>query len=304
MAWFRNVSRVMLLLVVAVFVVRSHRARHQSSLEFTRLLADNAADCTPIGDVRFSGEPLGAVIQELTRRSGVPIAVDWRSLELAGIDRESPVEVELQSASLLGAICEVAEAIGRGTARVIVSHEEHGYLIAARDPVVEPETYLRVYDVRDLLADVEPAGREDGRTTDYQLYRLRWQPAGAVFGRGPFRPAVEGLTEWDPNQLRAEMTDCLFRRIPSFPDPHHQYQQGSSENWIEMIDGRIWYFAGPRAQALLEGRLASLRAHDLSALPKLHPVLYVDCTVGIRDDFMHNPFSTYYKALDAKAEKP
>jgi len=94
--------------------------------------------------------PFEKVVNYLAGLTGENFYVDWRQLEAAGLDVNSPVSVNLQNVSALVVLRAVLENLGGGNIRVgfcIVDGVVH---ISTADDLVR-YTVTRVYNVRDLI---------------------------------------------------------------------------------------------------------------------------------------------------------
>jgi hypothetical protein len=112
-----------------------------------------------IADVRLADVGIGVAFDQLRDSTGLDIFVNWKSLEVAGIDRNAPVSLHLKNKKLsisLDLILTVAgaehEALGYSV--------DDGVVVVSTRADLDKNTLTRVYDVRDLLPAPAGAARD------------------------------------------------------------------------------------------------------------------------------------------------
>jgi len=106
--------------------------------------------------VQFESARLGDVIDSLRGVSGANIFVNWKSLEGAGIDRNTPVSASLRNIKFSKALNVILDSVGGGQTRLGYTIDEGVITISTADDLSK-NVVVRVYDIRDLLAGRSPS---------------------------------------------------------------------------------------------------------------------------------------------------
>ena len=107
----------------------------------------------------FDGVDLQSVVDFIREVSGVNIVVDWNTLEQAGIDRTATtVTLTLADVTCEKMLKEVLATTGGAMAPLGFILDE-GVLRISTKENLDSHTALRVYDVEDLIADVDVTSR-------------------------------------------------------------------------------------------------------------------------------------------------
>lgn len=117
-------------------------------------------------EFRVDGIPFEEVLSLLSKSSGANFGVRWNQLELAGVDRQALVSVDLRSVTLAKALSVVLESVE--PADVTLGYYVHENVITITLSHA-PRTNLitRVYDVTDMMyriPDIQPGGSGGGST--------------------------------------------------------------------------------------------------------------------------------------------
>ena len=100
----------------------------------------------------------------LAQLSGANFSVRWNQLELAGIDRQTPVSVSLNNITLAKALNVVLESVE--TADVTLGYYVHENVITITlSHTRRTNLITRVYDVTDMMfriPDIDPSGNGGG----------------------------------------------------------------------------------------------------------------------------------------------
>ena len=104
-----------------------------------------------IPELQFDGAGLTDVIDFLRDASGMNIVVEWRALENAGVDRNSPVSVRVRDVKFSRALDMILRDISGGTVPLGYSIDGNVIRISTGENL-DALTDIRAYDVRDILA--------------------------------------------------------------------------------------------------------------------------------------------------------
>jgi hypothetical protein len=104
----------------------------------------------PLPPAKFQNKPLGELVDFLRNSGRVNIFVNWRALDQAGLDKSTPVTVDLSNHTLDQGLARVLDAAGRPDARLDWSFDDDVITISLEDDLAS-DVIIRVYDVRDLI---------------------------------------------------------------------------------------------------------------------------------------------------------
>ncbi|MFA7235728.1 MAG: nucleotide-binding protein [Phycisphaeraceae bacterium] len=136
--------------------------------------------------VDFRANELANVIHYLRLITGTNFVVQWRSLEAAGISRETPITMQLDNVTAERALRLILDDAGGDLVKLSYTIEE-GVVIIATHEFLAAKTEIRTYDIRDLIAPIPAESaeitREDRVTAVMDLIRNSvardcWVPVG------------------------------------------------------------------------------------------------------------------------------
>ena len=94
---------------------------------------------------------LEEAINRLCNLTHSQILVDWKSLESAGIDRNSAVNLRVGNVSLSTALSVILEIVTGGQTKLAFRAEESGIIRVSTAEMLAKEGMTRVYNIRDLI---------------------------------------------------------------------------------------------------------------------------------------------------------
>jgi hypothetical protein len=100
--------------------------------------------------VEVRGMRLDKFLSYLADAAGVNVFVEWRALESAGIDAGVPVTLDLRNVPASAALERALAEVGGGNVRLAYEIDEGVVRVSTADELAK-HTWVRVYDVRDLL---------------------------------------------------------------------------------------------------------------------------------------------------------
>ena len=104
-------------------------------------------------ELKFDAIPFADVIDFLRDVTGANIEVRWRTLEAAGIDRNTPVTIRLRDVRFSKALQSILGDVGGGTVKIGYTVGE-GVITISTEEELSKDTLTRVYDIRDLIIEV------------------------------------------------------------------------------------------------------------------------------------------------------
>jgi general secretion pathway protein D len=103
--------------------------------------------------LQFDAVGFSDVIDFLRDVSGANLFVNWKSLEAAGIDRNTPVSASLRNIKFSKALSIILESVGGGAAKLGYTVDEGVITISTADDLAR-NVVVRVYDIRDLIVNI------------------------------------------------------------------------------------------------------------------------------------------------------
>jgi hypothetical protein len=105
-----------------------------------------------IKEFSAKSEPFEAVLEKLQELAGITFLARWKPLESAGIERQTPVSMEVRNLPLSGTIRILLDHVGGGTANLDFTTADGIIIITTKDDMYSafPHTPC-IYNVRDLL---------------------------------------------------------------------------------------------------------------------------------------------------------
>lgn len=103
-------------------------------------------------ELQFQGVTLGDAIEFMRDVSGANIAVNWKALEAAGVNRDTPVNLHLSHITLRKAMDMVLNEAAGGDA--LTYYVDEGVIEITTRELADRAMVTRVYDVQDLLMEI------------------------------------------------------------------------------------------------------------------------------------------------------
>ena len=210
-----------------------------------RYAASRPAGPAPTTAAEFDFEKVAVdkVFDFLHNLSGVNFVVNWRSLEQAGIARDTPVSLKARDISIARALDLVLDQLnaGRGRFECVYWVIDEGVVSVATGAALNTELRVRTWDVSDLLLVIPSAQRP--------------ALAGAA---GPSGPRT------DSGNTGRQESDNLFVRpanggAANRPDDPAALRQAQADNLVGMIKDSIgedmWQPTGKGNIRILRGQM-------------------------------------------------
>lgn len=206
--------------------------------------------------VDFQRSPFDQVIERLADRHRINVIVNWHDLNQAGIDRSTPVELDLPNEiTLKKALTELLEQAGGGL--VDVGYEvSDGVLTVATQGFLNKKTHPRVYDVKDLLMEIPDftdAPRMDLRDTTRRL------PPVSQSSSLPWKFGDDDDDEAEHDPERMTRLRQLIDLIQGTVDPDSWRDHGGAIGAIKEINGQLVITQNTAAHRKISGLLDKLR---------------------------------------------
>ncbi len=177
---------------------------------------------------------LERVINFLRDNTGTNIFVNWKALEAAGIDRNTPVSVNLHDAPFSKVLTTVLASVG-GTANLSYTVDDGVITISTKDDLnstVPPR--IATYDIRDLL--IQP-DNVPPPPLDAQAALQQASPGGGAGGGNIFTTATTANVT--PQAARDDIVKKITDAITSTVAPDTWRVSGGSIGSIQEISGQL-----------------------------------------------------------------
>ena len=217
-----------------------------------------------VGSMNLSGSQFKDVVQFLRDVGNVSIYVNWGALQAAGIDKSSPVSVNLRNVTFEKGLRTVLEDVGGG--QVDLRHDvDEGVITISTKDDLDTKTVTKVYDIRDLIA----------RVPNFEGPKLSLDSAGNNASSGLFAADGAAAGRGDSRQQQVENVLDLVRgtidrdswaneggTVGSIKELGGQIivtQTAENQRWVGDLLGKLREARGPQVQ--YEGeRFAEQRA--------------------------------------------
>lgn len=213
--------------------------------------------------VNFSSHAFGDVLQFYEQVSGLNMDIDWESLEMIGVDRESPVTLKLTNVTLETVLDRVLAKVSDPDIPAGWAVND-GILTIASDEVLRRNTLLEIYDIRDLLIDIPDytnAPQFDLNSAFQNSGGGRGGGGGGGGGRSPFtQTGGQGPGgQQGERRTRDEMIDEIVDIITSNVDYDGWQENGGETGSIREFNGNLIITNTPRNHRAIIGLLRKLR---------------------------------------------
>lgn len=180
--------------------------------------AAEAALRRPAGRVAFHGTPFDEALAQMERAAGMKFVVRWGDLRTVGYDPKAPVNLELNDLPIGVVLRRLLNSGGPPDNLPLDYTVRDGVIVVSTAPSVD-DTYVRIYDLADLIA----ADREWGARVG------RLMPP-----RPPAPPPADAVPD-EPNLKRREFAADLIEAIMAFAAPDSWREAGGNTG-----TGRLW----------------------------------------------------------------
>ena len=102
-------------------------------------------------DLTFKDDKLLDVVDFLRDVTGANIFINWRALELAGIEKETKISVHFKDVKFEKALATIIEIAGAGKAKLGSEVDEGVITVTTAEDLQQHTIVTKTYDIRDLL---------------------------------------------------------------------------------------------------------------------------------------------------------
>ncbi len=209
----------------------------------------------PLKEITAEQQGLEKVFNFLRDNTNTNIFVNWKALEAAGIDRNTPVSISLREIPFRKALTTILAEVGGGTANLGYTIDDGIITISTRDDLNSAKYQIvRVFDIRDLL--VQPQNRQApslslGQSTSTTIMSGSaggGQQGGQQGGQGQNGGQNGGIfgnqnttnqTQQDPTMARAAVVTNITDTIKSTVAPDSWRDNGGQIGSIRELNGQL-----------------------------------------------------------------
>lgn len=214
--------------------------------------------------VAFSDHAFGDVLQFYEQVSGLNMDIDWESLSMIGVDRESRVTLKLTNVTLETVLDRVLSKVSDPDIPAGWAVND-GILTIASDEVLRRNTLLEIYDIRDLLIDIPDYTNAPQFDLNSAFQNSGGGRGGGGGGGGGGRSPFTQTGGQGPGQqqgtrrTRQEMIDDIVDIITSNVDYEGWQENGGETGSIREFNGNLIITNTPRNHRAIIGLLRKLR---------------------------------------------
>lgn len=207
-----------------------------------------------VPQARFADATIEQVVQFVEAISQLNIDVDWTALEEIGVDRATPVSLNLSQVPLRTVLDRVLDKASPDRLSRAAWAVNDGILQIASDEALRKNTILAIYDIRDLLIVVP----DFDNAPEFDLSQVLQSSGGGGGGGGqsPFQNAEDEEEEGVPlEERRQQIVDIITQNI----DFDGWTENGGDTGRIQPLAGSLIITNTARNHREIGGLLSKLR---------------------------------------------
>lgn len=214
-------------------------------------------------EIVLDAQPFEQVISYLRELTGLNIVVNWTAMEAAAIEKEAEVSLKLADVTFDGGLCLILDAVGAGEIELAYDVLD-GVVIVSTKEDLSRRTFVRVYDVKDLVA----WSREEQKARIDSVIESVTKHAGGTVIRDAL---VKG---WMPDP-EEKTTDTLVELIRQTIDPESWREAGGNVGSISVLNSCLIIYQTNAAHRQVDQLLAALRkTRDLRKISEERKIVY------------------------------
>ena len=206
---------------------------------------------------QFNDTPLANVVNFIKGVSNLDVDPDWSSLSNAGIDKDTPVTLNLNNVPLRTVLDRVVEKISPdsfGTNGAGWAVNDGVITIASREVINKNKTIV-IYDIRDLL--IEIPNYTNAPTFDLQQVLQAASQRGGGGGQSPFK---DNNNQTVPRRSLEDLTNDIIQILTNNVDSQGWRENGGDTGFIQQLQGSLIITNTPANHRVIQGLLSQLRA--------------------------------------------
>ncbi|MBL8888084.1 MAG: hypothetical protein JNK16_15615 [Phycisphaerales bacterium] len=212
--------------------------------------------------VDFTETPLEKAVDWVAKTGSVKMDVDWPSLEKIGINKDTPVTVNLSTIRLDHLLDLIVSKVSPDPTSSAAWEVQDGVLRFASAEAINKSTLMVIYDIRDLLIEVP----DYNNVPQFDLNSALQSSGGGGSGSSPFSGGQQ--QQQGPQRTQEERTDELVRILTEQVDPDNWRENGGAVGFVSRFKGNLLITNTPknhRAIGSLLRRLREIRAMQVNS---------------------------------------
>lgn len=214
--------------------------------------------------VDFTETPLEKAVDWVAKTGSIKMDVDWPSLEKVGINKDTPVTINLSTIRLDHLLDLIVSKVSPDPTSAAAWEVQDGVLRFASAEAINKSTLMVIYDIRDLLIEVP----DYNQVPQFDLNSaLQASGGGGGGGQSPFSGGSQQSNQ-GPIRTVEERTDELVRILTEQVDPDNWRENGGAVGFISRFKGNLLITNTPknhRAIGSLLRRLREIRAMQVNS---------------------------------------
>jgi len=221
--------------------------------------------------LQFDAVGFSDVIDFLRDVSGANIFVNWKSLEAAGIDRNTPVSASLRNIKFAKALNVILDSVGGGQTKLGYTIDEGVITISTADDLSK-NVVVRVYDIRDLIVNIPDFTQAPQFSLDASQNQGGGGGGSGQLGQGGgsgglsvtntlFSGGGQSLNQQGRNQgpTRQDLVDSITKLIEDTVSTDTWKDNGGSVGALRELEGQLIVTQTPENHRQLVNLLEQLR---------------------------------------------
>lgn len=206
--------------------------------------------------VNFNDTPLENVVAFIQAVTSLNIDTDWQSLEANGINKTTPITLNLTNVPVETVLNRVTEKASPDPITGASWTINDGVLTIASKEQINRQKVMVIYDIRDLIVEV-PDYPEAARINIQQALQARGRGGGGG-GQNPFTANEQEAPERRTIQERSqEVIDILTTNV----DRDGWRENGGDVGYIQQLNGLLIVTNTPSNHRSINGLLSKLREY-------------------------------------------
>lgn len=206
-----------------------------------------------IPEVRFDAIPFSDVVDFLRDITGANIFVNWRALEAAGVDRNTPVTTRLRDVRFSKALETILRDVGGGTVQMTYTVDDGVIMISTAEDLSK-NTITRVYDIRDLIVETP-----DFYGPQFSLQSAQQSGSGGGGGQSLFQNQQQQQQQNIQPKTREDRVLEITSLMQESIAPDSWRDAGGTVGSLRELNGQLIVAQTPENQRAIQGLLEQLR---------------------------------------------
>ncbi|TVQ60023.1 MAG: hypothetical protein EA379_09180 [Phycisphaerales bacterium] len=219
--------------------------------EDRRVLADLENRRIP---ATFSANALEDVLNFIATVTNLNVDVNWESLQNIGVDRDTEVSLNLRSMPVRVVLQRILEKVSPDDFSRAGWAVEDGVLVIASEEALRKNTFIRIYDVRDLTFQIPNFTNVPDLDLDSVLQQ-GGQRGGGGGGGGIFQDPGDDDVDIDESEMLERIQEIIRTNV----DFEGWRENGGNTGYIQELNGNLIITNTARNHREIVGLLSQLR---------------------------------------------